>query len=336
MATETNRAAEIRARLEAINGFQIVCKEVRTIREPLTPEQMVTVAQEMAEHLLKANQIEEEKKLITKKLKDQMDEENATATALAQTYEKGYEDNESDVFVVADFSAKVRRVFSIKTGLQVAQEVIQDRDFQGEMKLKPRTEKPATPTQEPVVGEARMAGEDEVIVMRNPERIALGFERDNAEGGTTTEDGSVIEDADYEVVSEAKKSDAPVAIELVTQIRSIEKKAKVSFLNTAEGLVLFTENQTDVDDAQININLNQAGKEKGESFYVEIKYIETDTRNKQLVSIKERIVPQTGEDPTEPVAIKGDGFDIGNGIDLDAEAPDADPDAVTIDDEEPE
>lgn len=329
MATETNRAAEIRARLEAINGFQIVCKEVQTIREPLTPEQMVTVAQEMAEHILKANQIEEEKKILSKKLKDQMDEENATAAALAQTYEKGYEDNECDVFVVADFHAKVRRVFSIKTGLQVGQEVIQDRDFQAEMKLKPKAETPEE-------GEARVVGENEIVIMQNPERIALGFERDSAEGGTTTEDGGRIEDADYEVVDEAAKDAAPEVIELVTQIHTIEKKKGVTFINTAENLVLFTENQKDVDQAQANIDLNTAGRKKGQSFYVVVTYIKSESRNHQLKSIAEREVQQTGEDTNDIGIGATSDFEIKDGDDPDGlDAPAApDPEITDPDDEE--
>ncbi len=85
MGSETNRAAEIRKRLEAVNGYKIVSKEVRTIREPLTPEQMEVVAKDMADHIMEATRLEEEKKQVTKDLKDRMDEQFAIANTLAET-----------------------------------------------------------------------------------------------------------------------------------------------------------------------------------------------------------------------------------------------------------
>lgn len=336
MATETKRAAEIRLRLEAVNGFKIKSKEVRTVREPLTPAQLATIASEMAAAALQANAYEEEKKLMTKQLKDKKDEQDAIVTALAQTYEKGYEDNEADVFVVADFHEKVRRIFSIKTGLQVAQEPLQDQDFQEEMKLKPKAETPAQDgPKAPEKGEARMVDENEVVIMQNPERIALGFERDSAEGGTTTEDGSHIEDADYEVVDADAKDAAPEVIELITQIHTIEKKKGIVFINTAENLVLFTDNQSDIDKAQANIDLNAAGRKKGKSFYVVVTYIKSESRNHQLKSIAEREVQQTGEDATDIGIGATSDFEIKDGDDPDGlDAPAAPDPEITDPDEE--
>ena len=304
MGSETNRAAEIRKRLEAVNGYKIVSKEVRTVREPLTPEQMEVVARDMADHIMKATQLEEEKKQVTKDLKDRMDEQYAIANTLAETYEKGYEDNECDVFVVADFQAKIRRVFSIKTGLQVDQEVLQDRDLQEELKLKPKAPKP-TGKEEPGEPEAKMVGEGDVIIMTNPERIALGFEGDTASSGTSTEEGAQILEADYEVLDNQKKEETKAVNELamVTQIRRVEKKDGVTFITTAENAVLFTDNKAFADAAETNMKRNKAGAERGKSFYVEIKYLDTDSRNQQVTDITERVVPQNGQDDTNLVPI---------------------------------
>lgn len=314
MLKETSRAAEIRQRIEAMPGCKIVSKEVREIREPLTPEELVVIAQEMTGHILKANEIEEEKKAITKKLKDQIDEENAQATALAQTYEKGYEDNETDVFVVADFQAKIRRIFSIKTGLQVYTEILQDRDLQEEMKLKPAAEKAKSDAKEaqPAEGEAKM-GDGEVIIVANPERIALGFEGSGGETGEIAgNEGLTVTEADYEVLGNLEQAPEPV-IEtetLITQIRSVEEKEKVAYITTAENVILFTDDKDAISTAKKNAIENKDGAKEGKSFFVEIKYIKSETRNQQMVSIADREVPQTGEDAPQAEPIIADGYEI--------------------------
>lgn len=323
---ETKRAQEIRSRLEAINGFKIVSKEVRSIRTPLTEEQKAVIAGEMAAHVLEANKIEEEKKLVTKQLKDKMDDQNAQAAALAEVYEKGYEDVESDVFVVADVPGKIRRIFSIKTGLQVDQEVLQDRDLQEELKLKPST---AEPAKESTEGEAAMAKEGEVIIMANPERIALGYEGKGGEDGVLEDaDGIVrVTEADYEVL-ESETGGAEVEKEtIVTQIRSVETADKITFITTAENLVLYTDAAVDIAIAKANIQENKAGAGQGNAFFVKLTYIKSDTRNQQLYSIEKQEVQQTGvdEEPFETKSIN-DHVDIEEGDDPDGEeqSPEAD------------
>lgn len=322
---ETKRAQEIRSRLEAINGFKIVSKEVRSIRTPLTEEQKAVIAGEMAAHVLEANKIEEEKKLVTKQLKDKMDDQNAQAAALAEVYEKGYEDVESDVFVVADVPSKIRRIFSIKTGLQVDQEVLQDRDLQEELKLKPSA---AEPAKEPAESEAAVAKEGEVIIMANPERIALGFEGSGGETGEIAgHEGLTITEADYEVL-EGETGGAEVEKEtIVTQIRSVETADKITFITTAENLVLYTDAAVDIAIAKANIQENKAGAAQGNAFFVKLTYIKSDTRNQQLYSIEKQEVQQTGvdEEPFETKSIN-DHVDIEEGDDPDGEeqSPEAD------------
>lgn len=314
---ETKRAQEIRGRLEAINGFKIVSKEVRSIRTPLTEEQKAVIAGEMAAHVLEANKIEEEKKLATKQLKDKMDEQNAQAASLAEVYEKGYEDVESDVFVVADVPGKIRRIFSIKTGLQVDQEVLQDRDLQEELKLKPATAE----------GEAGMAKEGEVIIVANPERIALGYEGKGGEDGSLEgADGVQITEADYEVLEGETTNPKIEKEEIVTQIRSVETADKITFITTAENLVLYTDAATDIAIAKENIQENKDGATRGNSFFVKITYIKSETRNQQLCGIEKREVPQTGVDEEFESRTVNDKVDIEEGEDPDGEAPDAETD----------
>lgn len=322
---ETKRAQEIKSRLEAINGFKIVSKEVRSIRTPLTEEQKAVVAGEMAAHVLEANKIEEEKKLVTKQLKDKMDEQNAQAASLAEVYEKGYEDVESDVFVVADVPGKIRRIFSIKTGLQVDQEVLQDRDLQEELKLKPTA---AEPAKEPAEGEAGMAKEGEIIIMANPERIALGYEGKGGEDGSLEgADGVQITEADYEVLEGETTTPKIEKEEIVTQIRSIEEgKDGIAFITTAENLVLYTDNKIDVTAAKENVQENKDGATRGNSFFVKITYIKSETRNQQLCGIEKREVPQTGVDEEFESRTVNDKVDIEEGEDPDGEAPDAETD----------
>ena len=322
---ETKRAQEIRGRLEAINGFKIVSKEVRSIRTPLTEEQKAVIAGEMAAHVLEANKIEEEKKLVTKQLKDKMDEQNAQAASLAEVYEKGYEDVESDVFVVADVPGKIRRIFSIKTGLQVDQEVLQDRDLQEELKLKPTA---AEPAKEPAEGEAGMAKEGEIIIMANPERIALGYEGKGGEDGSLeSADGVQITEADYEVLEGETTAPKIEKEEIVTQIRSIEEgKDGIAFITTAENLVLYTDNKIDVAAAKENVQENKDGATRGNSFFVKITYIKSETRNQQLCGIEKREVPQTGVDEEFESRTVNDKVDIEEGEDPDGEAPDAETD----------
>ena len=322
---ETKRAQEIRSRLEAINGFKIVSKEVRSIRTPLTEEQKAVVAGEMAAHVLEANKIEEEKKLVTKQLKDKMDEQNAQAASLAEVYEKGYEDVESDVFVVADVPGKIRRIFSIKTGLQVDQEVLQDRDLQEELKLKPTA---AEPAKESAEGEAGMAKEGEIIIMANPERIALGYEGKGGEDGSLeSADGVQITEADYEVLEGETTTPKIEKEEIVTQIRSIEEgKDGIAFITTAENLVLYTDNKIDVAAAKENVQENKDGATRGNSFFVKITYIKSETRNQQLCGIEKREVPQTGVDEEFESRTVNDKVDIEEGEDPDGEAPDAETD----------
>ena len=325
---ETKRAQEIRGRLEAINGFKIVSKEVRSIRTPLTEEQKAVTAGKMAAHVLEANKIEEEKKLVTKQLKDKMDEQNAQAASLAEVYEKGYEDVESDVFVVADVPGKIRRIFSIKTGLQVDQEVLQDRDLQEELKLKPATAKSAAkPDKEPAEGEAGMAKEGEVIIVANPERIALGYEGKGGEDGSLEgADGVQITEADYEVLEGETTNPKIEKEEIVTQIRSVETADKITFITTAENLVLYTDAATDIAIAKENIQENKDGATRGNSFFVKITYIKSETRNQQLCGIEKREVPQTGVDEEFESRTVNDKVDIEEGEDPDGEAPDAETD----------
>lgn len=318
---EPKRAQEIRGRLEAINGFKIVSKEVRSIRTPLTEEQKAVIAGEMAAHVLEANKIEEEKKLVTKQLKDKMDEQNAQAASLAEVYEKGYEDVESDVFVVADVPGKIRRIFSIKTGLQVDQEVLQDRDLQEELKLKPDA---AEPAKEPAEGEAGVAKEDEIIIMANHERIALGYEGKGGEDGSLEgADGVQITEADYEVLEGETTNPKIEKEEIVTQIRSVETADKITFITTAENLVLYTDAATDIAIAKENIQENKDGATRGNSFFVKITYIKSETRNQQLCGIEKREVPQTGVDEEFESHTVNDKVDIEEGEDPDGEAPDA-------------
>lgn len=321
---ETKRAQEIRSRLEAINGFKIVSKEVKNIRTPLTEEQKAVIAGEMAAHVLEANKIEEEKKLVTKQLKDKMDEQNAQAASLAEVYEKGYEDVESDVFVVADVPGKIRRIFSIKTGLQVDQEVLQDRDLQEELKLKPAA---AEPAKEPAEGEAGMAKEGEIIIMANPERIALGYEGKGGEDGSLEgADGVQITEADYEVLEGETTTPKIEKEEIVTQIRSVETADKITFITTAENLVLYTDAATDIAIAKENVQENKDGATRGNSFFVKITYIKSETRNQQLCGIEKREVPQTGVDEEFESRTVNDKVDIEEGEDPDGEAPDAETD----------
>ena len=330
---ETKRAQEIRGRLEAINGFKIVSKEVRSIRTPLTEEQKAVIAGEMAAHVLEANKIEEEKKLVTKQLKDKMDEQNAQAASLAEVYEKGYEDVESDVFVVADVPGKIRRIFSIKTGLQVDQEVLQDRDLQEELKLKPTA---AEPAKESAEGEAGMAKEGEIIIMANPERIALGYEGKGGEDGSLeSADGVQITEADYEVLEGETTTPKIEKEEIVTQIRSIEEgKDGIAFITTAENLVLYTDNKIDVAAAKENVQENKDGATRGNSFFVKITYIKSETRNQQLCGIEKREVPQTGVDEEFESRTVNDKVDIEEGEDPDGEAPGAETDIQEGDDPE--
>lgn len=330
---ETKRAQEIRGRLEAINGFKIVSKEVRSIRTPLTEEQKAVIAGEMAAHVLEANKIEEEKKLVTKQLKDKMDEQNAQAASLAEVYEKGYEDVESDVFVVADVPGKIRRIFSIKTGLQVDQEVLQDRDLQEELKLKPAA---AEPAKEPAEGEAGMAKEGEIIIMANPERIALGYEGKGGEDGSLEgADGVQITEADYEVLEGETATPKIEKEEIVTQIRSVEEgKDGIAFITTAENLVLYTDNKIDVATAKENVQENKDGAARGNSFFVKITYIKSETRNQQLCGIEKREVPQTGVDEEFESRTVNDKVDIEEGEDPDGEAPGAETDIQEGDDPE--
>ena len=319
---ETKRAQEIRGRLEAINGFKIVSKEVRSIRTPLTEEQKAVIAGEMAAHVLEANKIEEEKKLVTKQLKDKMDEQNAQAASLAEVYEKGYEDVESDVFVVADVPGKIRRIFSIKTGLQVDQEVLQDRDLQEELKLKPAA---AEPAKEPAEGEAGVAKDGEIIIMANPERIALGYEGKGGEDGSLEgADGIQITEADYEVLGSETTTQKIEKEEIVTQIRSVEEgKDGIAFITTAENLVLYTDSKIDVAAAKENVQENKDGAARGNSFFVKVAYIKSETRNQQLCGIEKREVPQTGVDEEFESRTVNDKVDIEEGEDPDGEAPDA-------------
>ena len=287
----------------------------------------------MAAHVLEANKIEEEKKLVTKQLKDKMDEQNAQAASLAEVYEKGYEDVESDVFVVADVPGKIRRIFSIKTGLQVDQEVLQDRDLQEELKLKPTA---AEPAKESAEGEAGMAKEGEIIIMANPERIALGYEGKGGEDGSLeSADGVQITEADYEVLEGETTTPKIEKEEIVTQIRSIEEgKDGIAFITTAENLVLYTDNKIDVAAAKENVQENKDGATRGNSFFVKITYIKSETRNQQLCGIEKREVPQTGVDEEFESRTVNDKVDIEEGEDPDGEAPGAETDIQEGDDPE--
>ncbi len=94
----------------------------------------------------------------------------------------------------------------------------------------------------------------------------------------------------------------------------------MTFITTAENAVLFTDNKAFAEAAETNMKRNKAGAEPGESFYVEIKYLDTDSRNQQVTDITERVVPQNGQDDPEMVPIESGSRMIEEGDDPD-EAP---------------
>ena len=115
--------------------------------------------------------------------------------------------------------------------------------------------------------------------------------------------------------------------EIVTQIRSIEEgKDGIAFITPAENLVLYTDNKIDVAAAKENVQENKDGATRGNSFFVKITYIKSETRNQQLCGIEKREVPQTGVDEEFESRTVNDKVDIEEGEDPDGEAPDAETD----------
>lgn len=241
--------------------------EERKVRTNYSPEEMSTLAARMAEHVLEGKRLEDEKKAVTKVLKDKQEKEEEAAQALAELYECGYEDMEENCLIGIDIANGVRIIVCIRTGLEVSREMLQDGDMQAEM---PLDEAPETEAAEVVVKPKRAP------------TLEIGLDRGRADGPIEVE-GIVVDDEIYKQAGEGEKEPQKAEEIIVTQIRLTEERSGfkgVCFATTAEGIILFTE------DARFSEMLGLAVESKT---YVAITYDNShDTRNKRIVDIEER------------------------------------------------
>lgn len=311
------REKEIRDRVEAL-GWKVVKSDTREVKTELTEDQMAAMAKDIDEHLKKYGELENEKKRVDKVLKDQMDDHESIYMALSKVRRDGFENRETEVLIVADVQGKVRRVFSLVSGLQVATEMLQDSDLQEDLGIKVAPAKKEKKAEKPAPA---------------PGPLEIGYESPKSESGEVVVEGVEIVEGDYEVLGQMEDATQikPEQRELVTQIRSVEKKDGMFFITTAENEIFFTDKVGDSETAKYNIetNKNQVQMGTGVSAYVKISYLESNTRNKQLVEIEDREVVTSGTDVDAPLPAgieEGDDPDAGGTISNDPEVQEVDED----------
>lgn len=291
MATSMNeREQEIRERMEAA-GITPLKSEHREIKCELTEAEMAKIAAEMTGHVLEGRKLEEEKKAVTKRLKDLQDAEEEQAQALAVLYKNGFEDRDKLVVIGIDIENKRRIVVDVETGLQLCTELMQDSDLQTSMKFKEnKARKPAAP--------------------KAAAPLEIGMEKVRTPKNAVEVDGEILSG---EEIAEAEFVDAdaePTTGEIVTQIFKTERQEKAApgflFVTTAELKVFFT------DDPE-KIALIEAVKAGRGHLW--IKYLDIpDQMNQQILELAVRdLSPEAEENLGEDQALP-DGVETGEDI----------------------
>lgn len=233
----------------------------KEVRRPLTESELEAIAVEMADHVLKGKELEDQKKEVAKTLGDAQKKEEAIAQALAQKHKDKYAEEPADVLIVANYKEKVRMVFVIETGMMVAKEKLEEKDLQ--VSIFGDGETAATGAQDVPAPEA---------APQAPEALALGYDK----GREVIEvEGTVIDDALLQEVAGTMFEPK----DLVTQIRMVEINKGINFITTAEKIVLFTENK------ELMAKAKKAMDQKG---YVKLRYLfNPEGRNHEVQMIEE-------------------------------------------------
>jgi hypothetical protein len=288
------REQEVRERMEAA-GITPLKSEEREIKCEFTEVEMTRMGVEIDKLIAEALRLEEEKKAVTKKLKDLQDEAESSFRALSRMRSLGFEDRDKLVVVGIDLPNKRRIVVDVETGLQLCTEMLQDSDLQTSMKLK--TNKAKKAPAEPKAPAPLEIGMDNHKKTKNA--VDVG---DVTLNGEEIEEG-VIVDAD----------EAPKISEIVTQVWMLETQEQAApgfvFMTSAENLVFFTN-----DKEQIAI-LEAVKAGRG---YVAIEYLDVkDAMNKQILKLQVRDLSPTidpDSDPSEEIPLEH-GLEEGDGID---------------------
>jgi hypothetical protein len=288
------REQEVRERMEAA-GITPLKSEEREIKCEFTEVEMTRMGVEIDKLIAEALRLEEEKKAVTKKLKDLQDEAESSFRALSRMRSLGFEDRDKLVVVGIDLPNKRRIVVDVETGLQLCTEMLQDSDLQTSMKLK--TNKAKKAPAEPKAPAPLEIGMDNHKKTKNA--VDVGDVTLNSE---EIEEG-VIVDAD----------EAPKISEIVTQVWMLETQEQAApgfvFMTSAENLVFFTN-----DKEQIAI-LEAVKAGRG---YVAIEYLDVkDAMNKQILKLQVRDLSPTidpDSDPSEEIPLEH-GLEEGDGID---------------------
>lgn len=270
----TTKKQQIKKHIESL-GLKVVREERRDVKRPLSEDELKTIAEQGFAHVRKGLALENEKKEITKALGEEQKKEEAAAQILAKKYEDKFEEMKDDCLVAVNYETKTRQVFAISTGLMIAEEAMTNEDLQVTIFDEPEGS---------AEGETAPAGEEEPSVIIPPYNPALQIGLESAKGNEVIEVNGTVLDADdlADVLAGATEK-----TKLNTQIRLVEVKAHVTFITTAEKIVLFTEDKAALATAQMAAESRQ---------YVNIEYEHNENaRNHQLTSIELVEVPSVEE-----------------------------------------
>lgn len=289
MATKSEQIKALKERLTSL-GMEPIRIEPRTYKEPLTEFEMAELAVEIDEHLETYKEAKNEKKAIDKVLNGKMETAMDEMIALKDLRKAGFREVEGDCIIALDKERNVRVAVSIKTGLEVSKEAIQDKDLQVTMPVAdPAEEAPAAPAED---------------APQAPAVLEIGYDSGRGEGGPIEVAGTVVTDEDLVGLGGEEKPEGVVKND---QLRAIElqkvNKVDVFFVTTAEGLILFTEDKGMATTAQEAVESRA---------YVRFSYTpNAEARNFELTSMEIAEVPvdetqlvpedmQTGDDPDGP------------------------------------
>ncbi len=118
------------------------------LRYHFNEEEKKDLAQGMAQSVIKARDLEEEKKAITSQFASQINEANAKANSAAQKLESGFEMRMIDCEEIWDFKTKTIATTRLDTGEEIKERTMNNRECQQDMWEEKESKEDATGGQE--------------------------------------------------------------------------------------------------------------------------------------------------------------------------------------------
>lgn len=315
MVELSEREAEILERVESA-GYRVIRMEKRkNVERKLDDDEKLNLAAKMAGHAMKADEAEQKKKTIDGELKKVIDDNYAIVLSLGKALTDGFELIEDSCVIAIDPVNKVRLVFAVHNGKQIAREVVSDDDMKA-LQIKMPVEGAADPVQEAALKAAGNTGsETKSAKSVHSGAIEIGFDGGGEGLGAIVVEGEVVSGKDANAMVNSNEQT------VVTQISLTEVSSGAFFATTARDAANGKQPFVLVAERPEDMELLKQAEQSGE--YVKLVFEDIGERNKLLIKAEKVEMPKSQGIQAEDIP---EGVEIGDDPDEGAESDNENPD----------